>query len=286
VPKNTEILLVNCNNVIDVDDHFIDPLSSFLKDTKKSIIFFSNDNKSTLVKYLDELYLSSDSDRIKISSSGVTRSFYINNHKLSEENVTKLIEKAERLEKDWIIKQVAKSFTEFADPKPLSSTPLMAPGEFNATRIISDPYLFRWLSILMAESILKIIQKGQIRTYNIIAVSLRGAVIAAAVWELLNFLSNPKLHIVDHMGPRHQIIEYPLKNNKFNNEYCIYIGDFIIAGPEVKVANTYCNLLGGKIHHAFVLGKYIKQEDLGRDIQLHALVNLKECINSLSYEVS
>jgi len=282
---DTEVLLVNCNNIIDIDDRVIDPLTSYLNDPKRSVIFYSNVELSKVVDYLHKTNDSEKINSCKVILNDSIKCFYTDNHSLTESKISAYIKEAEEHEKKWILKQIKSSYTKFSEPKLLSSTPLQAPGEFNATTILSDPSLFRWISVLMAEAIHKVVLEERVGSYNIIAASLRGAVIAGSVWELLHYKSTPLLHIVDHMGPRHDIIDLPFNNSKLNTDYCIYVGDFIIAGTEVKVANAYCNMLGGKIRHAFVLGNYIRHESIGKDIKLHGLANLQDCIESLSYKL-
>lgn len=283
ISSSTKLVVINCNDINDIDDHFIDPIREYLLSTKKNVIFFSTDKKSIVVKHLYD-YLNIDKhENIKHFSEGDTESYCFVEKNCSSLIVKKTIEDALYLEKQWLIKEVKKTYKEFDNKKRLSSTPLIASGEFNAFMLIADPSKFRWIAILLAEIINRVIQEERPSSYTIIAVSLRGAVIAGAVWEILHFLSGPKIHIIDHIGPRHDILEAP--NREQNLGYCVYVGDFLIAGTEAKIASAYCNFLGGRIRHAFVIGKYTIQDSLDSDMKLHGLVSLRDCIDTLSYSL-
>lgn len=284
--KDIDVIVINCNEINDIEDHFIDPLVEYLKNTKKTIIFFSNDKKAKLVNHLDQHVSQNDQiENNKIFSEGDTRTYCIDNCDLSSSKVDSFIKEALSLEKKWLKKQIRKTYTEYPAPKRLSSTPLIASGEFNATAILSNPSKYKWIAILLAELINNLIQVERPKSYTIIAASLRGAAIAGAVWELLYFVSKPTLHIIDHLGPRYNILEIPRQENHFITTYCIYIGDFMIGGTEAKIVQSYCNLMGGKIKHAFVVGNYIKDEYINSDIKLHALVSLGDCVDSLKYSL-
>jgi len=283
IPSDSELLIVNCNNITDIDDHFIDPISEYLISTKKEIIFFSTNNDSIFIDHFNTHFKSSIHSNIKYFDEGGIESFCFVNDDFCSSTVKKTINDALDLEKQWVIKEVKKTYMKFDNQQTLSSTPLVASGEFNAFMLISEPSKFRWIAILLAERINRVIQEDRPSSYTIIAVSLRGAAIAGAVWEILHFLSSPRIHIVDHIGPRHDILNSSIKEQNINSNYCVYVGDFLIAGTEAKIASAYCNFLGGNIRHAFVIGKYTKQESLSNTMQLHSLVSLKDCISDLSY---
>ena len=277
-----DTIIVNCNDINDIDDHSVDPIFKFIKERKKAIIFFADDNKKQLVDHLDGISRNYDIEKNFFTEKNI-KSIFFDNGILSRLDAVSWIKEALNLEKKWLIRQVKKSFQPYDTEKRLSSTPLKASGEFNATKILSHPAKFKWVVTIMAESINRIIQIDQPKSLTIISASLRGAVIAGGVWEILYYVCRPNLHLVDHMGPRYDILEIPSKKDKSIAKYCIYIGDFMIAGTETKVVSSYCSLFGGNLKHAFVIGKYIDETYLSNDIQLHALVNLKECVADLQY---
>lgn len=278
------VILINCNDINDIDDHFIDPISEYLQ-TRKNIIFFSTDGKSVVVKHLTDHLNKKNHNNAKHFSEGNIESYCVVQNNLSNIKVNQYIDDALSLEKNWLTKEIQNTYTKFNKDIRLSSTPLIASGEFNAFLLISDPLKYRWVAILLAEKINKVIQEERRNSYTIVAVSLRGAAIAGAVWEILHFISGPKLHIVDHIGPRHDILETPSREPNIRLGDCVYIGDFLIAGTEAKIASAYCNFLGGRVRHAFVIGKYTKQDLLGNDMKLHSLVNLRDCVDDLRYSL-
>jgi len=283
VPSSVRMIVVNCNDISDIDDHFIDPVSEYLKSTKQNVIFFSTDQKSELVNHLDNHLDKTKYKNIKYFEESEKKSYCFVEGSFCSSSVMDIIHKALNVETKWLIQEIKSTYNVFENKKRLSSTPLIASGEFNAFMLISDPSKFRWIAILLAEAINRVIQQERPKSYTIIAVSLRGSAIAGAVWEILHYLSSPKIHIVDHIGPRHDILETPNDNQSQSSDYYVYVGDFLIAGTEAKIASAYCNFLGGRIKHAFVIGKYTNQESLGRDMNLHSLVSLRECIDSLTY---
>lgn len=282
---NAKKILVNCNNVVDIDDHFLDPIKGFLLKNKVSIHFFSNDETHNLVKYLDKHF---DRDTnvcigtLKENGTKVTSLAVNVNH---GPEIFTLIKNSIELEKNGIKTMVKDSYSKNKKEEILSSTPLIPTGQFNASEIISDPSKFRWLVLLLVEAIHKVVQNDKPKKYTIVASSLRGSAIAGSVKELLHFLSGPNLYIIDHIGPNHDIIEKPILNNFSNSDYCVYIGDFLIAGTELKITQAYCSFLGGNIKHAFVIGKFTKQNKLGNKIDLHSLVKLTDCVSDLGYKL-
>lgn len=277
-------ILINCNDIKDIDDHFVDPLNKYLSNNK-NVIFFSTDGKSVVVNHLITHLNKDIRNNAKHFSENNTESYCFVEGGLSNIQVKNIINDALILEISWLTKEIGYTYKKFDKETRLSSTPLIARGEFNAFMLISDSLKFRWVAILLAEKINRVIQDEMRSSYTIIAVSLRGAAIAGAVWEILYFLSGPKMHIVDHIGPRHDILETPSREPNIQLGDCIYIGDFLIAGTEAKIASAYCNFLSGRVRHAFVIGKYTKQNSLGNGVKLHSLVNLRDCSDDLYYSL-
>lgn len=285
IEKNADVIVINCNDISSYNDHCVDPIVDFISNTKVSLIFFSNDNKAKLTNHLVEFFNKAGLNNSKSFSEGKVKTFCIDNQGFDSTKVMKFIEDSLALEHEWLSKQITKTYQKYDSKHRLSSTPLQASGEFNATRILSDPIKYRWVVVVLAEMVNRIIQEERPKTYTVITASLRGAVIAEAVWELLYFVSRPTLHIVDHMGPKHDLLEIPKEDNIAHNDYFIYVGDFAIGGTEIKIANSYCNFFRRNIRHAFVIGKYIKEEYLGQNIRLHSLVELRDCVKELEYSL-
>jgi hypothetical protein len=278
-------IVINCNNVVDIDDHFLDPIQEFMVKNKVELYFYSNDEIHNLVNYLDDHFDQNLGINVSYFKDRDTSVISLSKKSPCSSDILKLIEKTKVLEENGIRRIVTDAYFESSETEVLSSTPLIATGQFNATEIISDPSSFRWLVLLFVEAIHKVVQIDKPKKYTIVASSLRGAAIAGSVKELLHFLSGPDLYVIDHIGPNHDVIEKPLFNNFGHSDYCVYIGDFLIAGTELKITQAYCGFMGGKIKHAFVIGKYINQEYLGNNINLHSLVKLTDCVKGLDYKV-
>lgn len=282
---NASRVVINCNNVVDIDDHFLDPIQDFLKGSKVELYFYSNDKIHSLVNYIDDHFdgdLGINKQYFKDDDNSV---ICLSKNSFCSSEALGLISKSRELEQKGLENIVSDSYFKNTDKEILSSTPLIPTGHFNATEIISDPSRFRWLVLLLVESIHKVVQEEQPKRYTIVASSLRGAAIAGSVKELLHFLSGPNLCVIDHIGPNHDVIERPYFHNLSQSDYCVYIGDFLIAGTELKITQAYCSIWNGKIRHAFVIGKYTKQKSFANGIVLHSLVQLLDCITELDYKL-
>lgn len=284
--KNLKVLdintiVVNCNNVLDIDDHFIDPILKYQKDKGLDIILYSDDSSIKLPKYCSEHI---DNNGVNVFlREGERGVYYFCSNSISSSKLSELIDEAELLEQKKVVNLIKESYSE--KKQELSSTPLLASGIFNATKLLSDPSKFRWLTLLMVDGITKCLMKERAASCSIVSSSLRGASIAGSVREIIHFLVPTELFLFDHIGPKHDFNFNPNHKEIKPNSLCIYIGDFLIAGTELKVTQAYCNLFSGKIDYAFVLGKYTRKDKLCGDINVHSLVQLKECVSNLKYEL-
>lgn len=282
---NASRVIINCNNVVDIDDHFLDPIQNYLKGSKVELCFYSNDQVHNLVNYIDEHFDSKLGITTQYFKDDNNSVIYLSKKNVCSSDIFRLISESVELEQKGIEGVVSSSYFKNTEDEILSSTPLIPTGHFNATEIISDPSKFRWIVLLLVEAIHKVMQQDRPKHYTIVASSLRGTAIAGSVKELLHFLSGPDLCVIDHIGPNHDVIEKPLFNNFGRSDYCVYVGDFLIAGTELKITQAYCGFLGGRIKHAFVIGKYTQKSSLGNNIKLHSLVQLTNCASELSYKL-
>lgn len=279
--QDISTVIVNCNNVLDIDDHFIDPILKFQKDKCLDIILYSDDSSIKLPKYCSE-HIESNEKNIfhQVGKRGI---YYFCGNNICSSKFSTLIDEAEIFENKKVIRLIKDSYLE--KEQELSSTPLLASGVFNATKLLSDPSKFRWLTLLMVDRITKCIMNERAASCSIVSSSLRGASIAGSVREIIHFLVPTELFLFDHIGPKHDFNLNPNHKEIKKGSLCIYIGDFLIAGTELKVTQAYCNLFSGKIDYAFVLGKYTKKDKICGDINIHSLVQLKECVSNLKYEL-
>jgi hypothetical protein len=274
------IVVINANHIADVDDHFFNALVELTKSKKLHVLIFSTDRSNELANYFKEHF--NDIDGLKGNYCTISGAVYygLSNGGFCSSQFEKLKLESENLEKDEITSVIASCY--IPSKQRLSSTPLCATGHFDANHLISDPYTFRWLVLLLVDCIYNAIINNQINDYTIVASSLRGAAIAGSVREILYFFSSPKFYVFDHIGPKY---DFTYGNQKFefkNTENCFYIGDFLIAGTELKITHAYCGFFGGKITHAFTLGKYTKESKIG-NIPIESIVSLKDCIPDLEY---
>lgn len=202
-----------------------------------------------------------------------------------------LIEEIEEIENRVIFNSVKSSYKEYQEEQELDSSTIIAPGEFDATTIISSPKSFMWTSCLLADRFQELIvdvKEEHLRdnpneriNIRILSVSLRGCTFAASVASLTQY----RLDLIDHLGPRHKLLDFELMNNHDRKIRYIYIGDFTIGGTEIKIAQTYTNLLDCKMSDALVIGSLFKESAFSKYFKLTSLVRLKDVKNDLEYKL-
>lgn len=206
------------------------------------------------------------------------------------ESVKNYIEMAKKEELKHIYSLVQNCYTSWDEKKRLNSTPLLANGAFDARKIISNPMSFLWLTLHLTEMLDSELERLENKEENkeeneesekipsnLLAVSLRGSPIAAAVGLLSS--RDLEIEIVDHIGPKHQILEeYSIEQESRGIKY-VYIGDFLIGGTEIKTAQLYARSKGNSITHAMVIGNWLNSEDYieNLEVQLLSPVKLREC---------
>lgn len=278
-----KVIVVNANDLIDVDDHAFNSIMNISKRKNLTFVFFSNDDKNQVCKYLEQ-HFHHDSLKTGYANQNGFVSYYISNKSdVTNAEVISLIEKSKDVERKSILDIVSGSFEE--GEVFLSSTPLKASGKFNANDIMYDPFIFRWLISLMTEKIKSICRDNRYNKIAIVTSSLRGAVLAGAIKEIIDY-SIPVMSftIFDHIGPNMDFIRCPTEYEVDVTCSAIHIGDFSIAGTELKITKAFCSILGGRITNSFVIGKFTEKEEIS-DIKIHSLVSLSECNVNLKYEL-
>ncbi|UAB72217.1 hypothetical protein INR79_23420 [Vibrio sp. SCSIO 43132] len=289
-----EYILINFNQIEDTDDHIYRDLIQCALEQGIKLFCFVTTSHIKPAKPFEQINNSSKEFKkggtpICINSMVNDEISYISINMTMEDIVaitqSKRFENIKYFEEKLVKDLVSSSYIEFENKRQLSSTPLLAPGEFNASEIISEPLSFKWMILLMVDLIVINIDKEINKIITIVASSLRGSAIALSVWEVLQDYFGVDLYIIDHLGPNYDLSEpTPLHINSEHS--LIYIGDFLIAGSELKTTDMYCHSYGGKIDSAFVIGKYTKQENISSGIKLYSLTNLKDCVNDLRYELA
>ena len=85
------------------------------------------------------------------------------------------------------------------------------------------------------------------------------------------------IDIGDHMGPKYRILEEPsLRSNLIEEDY-IFIGDFVVGGTELRIAQTYARSKGSVIKHAVLIGCMLDSEEYNMDFDISCLVKLRDC---------
>ncbi len=185
-------------------------------------------------------------------------------------------------ENETINNIVGASFIKSSDKKMLlTSTPIVSNGEFDASIILRNPVSFAWVTIKLAdlfeeiqESLQKESSEGGKFKYSklkILAVSLRGSPFAAAVANL----SNSEFDAIDHLGPAHKLFDNEFFENVQKGVLYIYLGDFVIGGTEIRIAQTYARIFECDLTHAIAIGSLLKPESYKKHFSLLRLVSLK-----------
>ncbi len=276
----SRVVVINANHIADVDDHFFNALIQLIKLKKLNVLIYSTDRINELTGYFQAHFVEESSLKGNYCEISNVAYYGVSSGSFCTSQFEGLRKESEELEKEQITQAISSSY--ISHSHKLSSTPLNATGHFDANLLISDPYIFRWLVLRLVDSVYRTIVDNHIHEFTIVASSLRGAAIAGSVREILYKFSSPKFYVFDHLGPKHDFIN---RNQQFEfkeTESCFYIGDFLIAGTELKMTNVYCNFFGGKVTHAFMLGKYTKANQIG-NIPVDSIVSLKECAPNLEY---
>jgi len=174
----------------------------------------------------------------------------------------------------------AASFHSFKDGgfKPLRSTPLKATGYFDGRAIVGTPTSLVWVVAAIADKIAseleqpsgvlhEILGKRQLR---FLAVSRSGIALTAGLNWLVRSVQG--MAFVDHFGPWQEVMEEHLDLNASRDVAYIYVGDFIIAGTEARVAQAYARSCNSDIVLATAIGAALPTEHYGFPFKLLTLV--------------
>jgi hypothetical protein len=263
--------LINCQGMGEIDDHALAKFAATRRAQNRQVVFLNAaqlvDNLTRSLGNYNASYATPDGSIVYVFGGG---------EHLSKERALKSAEDARDLELDEIKTRVRNCFRKYDSPKRLTSTPLLATGVFNARSLISDPDVFVWPCLVIAEYVDRLLEEEKPRNPRLLAVSLRGSPFAAAV-RLIDQTVLP-IEVVDHMGPRHKILEeHSLKGPSHAVTY-IFIGDFIVGGTELRIAEAYAHGNGSVLGYAVVLGCALPGECYSSQVRIKSLVGvLSEC---------
>lgn len=276
-------LVINCREVVEIEDHALETTKDALNRTRRPLVLMHAEqfDPTSIRRELGDPHVT--------HHIGETEVIVYGEEFTERAVVTQLVREASILEKSYVKKIVKQCFRRFSSGKKerMSSTPLLTSGVFDARPIISNPNKFAWVSILMAERLQHYLNsilwqpnagednKARTRGIRLLAVSLRGSPFAAAV-GLLTSTQNT-IEIVDHMGPKYRILEDPSFMPSVVNEDYVYIGDFVVGGTELRIAQTYARSRGSSLQHAVVVGCMLDSTEYGFGIEISCLVDLKGC---------
>lgn len=265
-----KLMIVNFFGIASIDDHSLDDVNEALKNTERKLVAI---NASQVQKQLNT-YIRTHSKITLEDNAIIFNSDDGNDGKKAVNNAKKI--------EDSIIKEIVKQCYEpFAQMTRLRSTPIYASGVFNARKIISNRKDFIWTCLIMSEKLIKTMDECKPKAARLLAVSLRASPFAGA----LGILGSLDIEIVDHMGPDLKILEeYTLRINQEELNY-IYVGDFIIGGTELKIAETYAVARNCIVDHALVIGSLFDAIDYKGRAKVHSLVKLKEARPDAEYEI-
>lgn len=279
-------VLLNCAGISTIEDHALGQLRDYLLATERCVAFLVHSNNKQLAIEIDS------------ELQGVTKSIEsVGDHQIMfygksrdvvspfQSKLGILVEDSSKLECEFARKAVGECYKSFkGKPEILdASTPLLATGILNARTLIADPKKFVWISLLLTDLFQQVIEEAEPKTNQILAISLRGSPFAAAI-RILSLSFSPTLEIVDHIGPKHELLEGRIgRNEMYGGEY-VLVSDFVIGGTEIKVARAYAIAQGATLKHAISIGAYLDDLDYGGTVKLRSLVSIPSAVPQLKYE--
>ncbi|MBI4916071.1 MAG: hypothetical protein HY825_09515 [Acidobacteria bacterium] len=165
----------------------------------------------------------------------------------------------------------------------LPSTPLLANGVFDAVEIITDPNAFCWMSIFLTESVERLLESEEPDLPVLLAVSMKAAPFAVAVSQLS--MKGLEVELIDHLGPGDQLVQETFLEPPFATSSYLLIGDFVLGGTELKVAQAFARARGADLFMAACLGALLGETDYGDELRVARLLNLRDCGAGATYAV-
>ena len=274
-------LIVDSRDIQRVEDDALGTLAAILKGKGHQIFFtgastiFRND-LDRMLGPITQFNLGEQGTLIVCGESTV-----------SQESAVKLVDDAKRFANGEVHRFVADCLHKHRDGKlhRMESTLLKSNGIFDAREIIKDPARFTWVSLALADRLDALVATRSFPpTTRLLAVSLRGSPFAAAASLLSN--AQMKVEIVDHMGPKHRILEEHDLGKRHQSPEYVYVGDFIVGGTELKIARTYADTRGSVIRHALVVGSLLPADEYraSSGIEVNSLATLGEVRPEVQFE--
>ena len=276
-------LYVYCEGMRLCMDHSMHKLVEVMDFSHRLIIFGIPRHDSNFEKKL-LAELGEPANRIEMPGL-IVLSYAHTNLRIDERRLSRIVGAATEKEIDFVQELVSSCYRRFADGKRrLTSTPLLADGVFNARNLISNKKGFMWISLILAERTRARIMAEYPDNIFILAISLRGSPLAAAVWNLLRH-HDPYIEIIDHIGPIHELLEDGNSPLEIIGKNYFLIGDFIVGGTELKVASAFAVSHQSTLNSAAFIGALLDGNQYSDKIHIDAVVKLKDCVDDLDYVI-
>jgi hypothetical protein len=262
-------VLINCRGINKVDEYALEPVSEAIRVARHPVVM--TEITSTLLDDLTRLLRPEPVEILTSARIAIWAAEPMNHDVL--QGMLKVVptEEQSRLEQ-----HVRKAFVQFPKPQRLSSTPLIATGAFDARLITSNAADFIQIVLAMADRFHDILEREGLTNPRILSVSVRASPFAAAISALA--YPRVELELVDHLGPRHFIVEEELIPKSRSSVDYIYIADFVLGGTEVKIAQSYAQQRGASLRHAIAIGSLLPPSDYRfSDLTLARLADLACC---------
>lgn len=258
-------LVINFKRVTELDDHALDGFFDSLIDSAREVIILEGGN---LFQRIDALR---KGKAVNMSLLANSNSIMIRKQEFSTITIDEIEREKNEITNSFLKKTISASFEKFPEERRMSSTPLLANGEFNSNKLISDPKIFMWFSTFLADKLETVLNSCPHEKRKLLCASLRGAPFVAATGMLLNI----PFDTFDHLGPKHKVFDKEFLNRIEKGTNYVFIGDFSIGGTEIKMAKTYVELKGCFLNNALVIGNYIDKEHFSSEYKLESLIDLK-----------
>ncbi|WP_316799682.1 hypothetical protein [Pedobacter frigidisoli] len=276
-------MVIDFRNVLDVADRALESLMKGFQSEGRQIIFINYELiDSTIDKAINEHY--QKPLKGERNDNGLCYKI-LNDNGLSGEGIQGA---AKIFRKQKISGYIKSCYVSFDHPRFLQSTPVLATGIFDASKLISGQTAFYWICLEMADQLRSLIKENKIVMNNkevrLLSVNLRSAPFASVV----SLLISVPLTTIDHLGPKHRVHDLDILDGLENLKQFsyIYLGDFCIGGTEIKIAQTYAGISSSELNTAIVIGSYVDPEVFSSAFDLHSLVSLKSVHPSAKFTLS
>lgn len=262
-------LIVDFRNIKDVADRAFDNLFNRFQHSEREVMLLNFDMIAEQIeKATNQIYTKAYTDYANYGY----RCRVLNKLEFQDENYLPLVND---LRKRKVSDYIKSSFIAFKEERYLRSTPLKASGIFDAATLLSNHTSFFWICLELTELLRLLINSRKInlkKELRILSVNMKASPFASVVSLLMDI----PLVTIDHLGPKHKVYDIDILDDLQNlRSYSyLYVGDFCIAGTEIKIAKTYARISNSELNTAIVIGAYFNEEHFSPAFQLHSLVNI------------